>query len=54
MTDTLNLSHLIDGERADVSRPTESHNPSNTNEIVARTPDGGQAGIERGQRNGAP
>ena len=37
MTDTLNLSHLIDGERADVARPTESHNPSNTREIVGRT-----------------
>eukprot|EP01036_Dinobryon_divergens_P047219 gene47219-63263_t len=46
MTATLNLSHLIDGERADVARPTQSLNPSNTGEVVARTPDGGQAEVD--------
>lgn len=46
MTDTLNLSHLIDGERLDVARPGESQNPSDTREIVARTPDGGQAEVD--------
>ena len=46
MTDTLQLSHLIDGERVETARPGESHNPSNTNDIVANTPDGGQAEVD--------
>jgi len=46
MTDTIQLSHLIDGERVDTARPGESHNPSNTNDIVANTPDGGQAEVD--------
>ena len=46
MTQTLQLSHLIDGERADVGRPGESRNPSNTDEIVAATPQGGPAEVD--------
>ena len=46
MTHPLQLSHLIDGERADVARPGESHNPSNTDEIVAAIPQGGQAEVD--------
>ncbi|MBU1346446.1 MAG: aldehyde dehydrogenase family protein [Alphaproteobacteria bacterium] len=46
MTDTLNLSHWINGERVDADRPGESHNPSNTNEIVARTPKGGAGEVD--------
>ncbi|MEY4556335.1 MAG: hypothetical protein RL093_1454 [Pseudomonadota bacterium] len=45
MTQPLQLSHLIDGERADVARPGESHNPSNTEEIVAAIPEGGKAEV---------
>ena len=45
MTETLKLSHLIDGERAEVARPAESHNPSNTADIVAVMPNGGQAEV---------
>lgn len=46
MTQTLQLSHLIDGERAEVARPGQSHNPSNTDEIVAATPQGGPAEVD--------
>ncbi len=46
MTETLKLSHLIDGERAEVARPAESHNPSNTADIVAVMPNGGQAEVD--------
>ena len=46
MTDALQLSHLIDGERVASERPGESHNPSNTRDIVANTPDGGQAEVD--------
>jgi aldehyde dehydrogenase (NAD+) len=45
MTDTLHLSHLIDGERVGSARPGESHNPSDTNDIVALTPDAGDAEV---------
>ncbi|MGA0543980.1 aldehyde dehydrogenase family protein [Brevundimonas sp. VNH65] len=45
MTDTLHLTHLIDGERVDGARAGESHNPSDTNDIVALTPDGGDAEV---------
>ena len=46
MTDTLDLNHLIDGERVDVARPGERLNPSDTNDRVARTPDAGQAEVD--------
>lgn len=45
MTDTLHLTHLIDGERVDGAWAGESHNPSDTNDIVALTPDGGDAEV---------
>lgn len=45
MTDTIHLSHLIDGERVGSARPGESHNPSDTNDIVALTPDAGDAEV---------
>lgn len=41
MDDTLHLDHLIDGRRMGGDRPGEIRNPSDTNEVVARTPDGG-------------
>jgi len=47
MTDTLDLSHWINGEKVDADRPGESHNPSNTNEIVARTPRGGAGEVDQ-------
>ena len=46
MTDILELSHLIDGERIGSGGPGESHNPSDTGEIVARTPEAGQAEVD--------
>ena len=46
MTDTLELSHWINGEKVGADRPGESHNPSNTNEIVAHTPKGGAAEVD--------
>lgn len=46
MTETLDLSHWIDGERVAAERPSESLNPSDTREIVARTPDGGVAEVD--------
>ncbi len=46
MTQTLQISHLIDGERVDVARPGESRNPSNTDEVVAAFPQGGQAEVD--------
>jgi aldehyde dehydrogenase (NAD+) len=45
MTDTLHLSHLIDGERVGSDRPGESHNPSDTNDVVALTPDAGDSEV---------
>jgi len=45
MTETLDLSHWIDGERVAADRPSESLNPSDTREVVARTPDGGEAEV---------
>lgn len=41
MTDTLDLSHWINGERVPADRPSESLNPSDTRDLVARIPDGG-------------
>ena len=46
MTDALNLSHWIDGERVEVARPTEGLNPSDTREVVARHPDGDVAEVD--------
>ena len=46
MTDALELSHWINGEKVGGERTGESHNPSNTNEIVARTPAGGAAEVD--------
>jgi aldehyde dehydrogenase (NAD+) len=45
MSDTLNLTHWIDGEKVSADTPTESLNPSNTGDVVARTPDGGDAEV---------
>ena len=42
MSDTLELSHWINGEKVGADRPSESHNPSDTRDVVARTPDGGE------------
>ncbi|HWQ85433.1 aldehyde dehydrogenase family protein [Brevundimonas sp.] len=41
MTDTIELSHWINGEKVPTDRPSESLNPSDTRDLVARTPDGG-------------
>ena len=46
MDDILNLDHLIDGRRVGGARPGEIRNPSDTNEVVARTPDGGAAEVD--------
>lgn len=47
MTDTLELSHWIGGEKVAGDRPGESHNPSDTRDIVARTPMGGAAEVDQ-------
>jgi aldehyde dehydrogenase (NAD+) len=44
MTET--LTHFIGGERPSGQTPLESLNPSDTNEIVARYPDGGEAEVD--------
>jgi len=41
MTEPLELSHWINGEAVPVDLPSESLNPSDTRELVARVPDGG-------------
>ena len=46
MTDTLELSHWINGERVGADRPAESTNPSDTREVVARTPDGSASDVD--------
>ena len=46
MTDTLELSHWINGEKVGADRPKQSLNPSNTGEVVANTPDGGQSEVD--------
>ena len=46
MSDTLNLNHWIGGEKVSADTPTESLNPSNTGDVVARTPDGGVAEVD--------
>ncbi|MBD3835597.1 aldehyde dehydrogenase family protein [Brevundimonas sp.] len=47
MTDTLELSHWIGGERVAGDRPGESLNPSDTRDVVARTPKGGAAEVDQ-------
>ena len=44
MTDT--LRHYIGGERVAADAPAESLNPSNTNDVVAKVPMGGQAEVD--------
>ena len=46
MTDTLDLSHWINGEKVSADRPNQGLNPSDTREVVARTPDGGVAEVD--------
>ena len=46
MTDTIDLCHWINGEKIAADRPGESLNPSDTRQIVARTPDGGEAEVD--------
>jgi acyl-CoA reductase-like NAD-dependent aldehyde dehydrogenase len=46
MTDTLELSHWINGEKVEAARPGEGLNPSDTREVVARRPDGGAAEVD--------
>ena len=46
MTDTLEVSHWIGGERVQTERPGESLNPSDTRERVARIPDGGEVEVD--------
>ena len=45
MTDTIDIRHWIGGQRIETDRPGESRNPSDTRELVARTPDGGEAEV---------
>lgn len=45
--DTQNLGHLIAGEVEAADCPLESRNPSDTNDVVARFPDGGEADVNR-------
>jgi len=42
----LELCHWINGERVSAGRPGESVNPSDTREVIARTPDGGEAEVD--------
>ncbi len=44
MTD--NLTHFINGEQVSADTPNESINPSNTGDIVARFPNGGEAEVD--------
>ena len=45
MTETIELCHWINGEKVAADRPGESLNPSDTREVVARTPDGAEAEV---------
>src|SRR5690606_12719102 len=47
MTDTLELSHWIGGEKVAGTRPGESLNPSDIRDVVARTPQGGAAEVDQ-------
>jgi aldehyde dehydrogenase (NAD+) len=40
------LTHFIGGERVSADAPQESLNPSDTTEVVARVPSGGQAEVD--------
>ncbi|MBX3477215.1 MAG: aldehyde dehydrogenase family protein [Brevundimonas sp.] len=46
MDDTLHLEHLIGGRRVGGPRGAEIRNPSDTDEVVALTPQGGPAEVE--------
>jgi alpha-ketoglutaric semialdehyde dehydrogenase len=46
MADTLQLHHWINGERIAASRPSESLNPSDTRDIVAKVPDATAADVD--------
>ncbi|MBF0665499.1 MAG: aldehyde dehydrogenase family protein [Brevundimonas sp.] len=46
MTEPLALSHWINGETVAADRPSESLNPSDTRDLVARIPDGGAAEVD--------
>ena len=47
MTDTLELSHWINGEKVGGDRPGRGLNPSDTREVVTCTPDGGTAEVDQ-------
>ncbi|MFN7129451.1 MAG: aldehyde dehydrogenase family protein, partial [Brevundimonas sp.] len=47
MTDTLELSHWIGGEKVSGAFAGESLNPSDTRDVVARTPKGGAAEVDQ-------
>jgi len=47
MTDTLDLSHWIGGEKVSGDRVAESLNPSDTRDVVARTPNGGAVEVDQ-------
>jgi acyl-CoA reductase-like NAD-dependent aldehyde dehydrogenase len=47
MTDTLELSHWIGGEKVSGAIAGESLNPSDTRDVVARTPKGGAAEVDQ-------
>jgi len=47
MTDTLELSHWIGGEKVSGALAGESLNPSDTRDVVARTPQGGAAEVDQ-------
>lgn len=46
MTDTLDICHWINGERVETERPGQSLNPSDTRDVVARTPDGDEGEVD--------
>lgn len=46
MSRILELCHWINGEKVSSGRPGESLNPSDTREVIARTPDGGEAEVD--------
>ena len=48
MTD--NLTHFINGEQVSADVPNESINPSNTDDVVARFPNGGAAEVDAAAR----
>ncbi|QQQ18808.1 aldehyde dehydrogenase family protein [Brevundimonas vitis] len=47
MTDTLELSHWIGGEKVGGDRPGRSLNPSDTRDVVAHSPEGGAAEVDQ-------